>query len=198
MTRRMQHFSLAIALGFASTVAGSEIPAGTSFLVELTKKIEARKAKPGKKVEARTLESLRGADGSFLPAGAKLTGRVTHATRDELILRFERIETRRGMRPLVATVTGVESGKHVKRSVSEEGEIEVSSGRAKKAAIGAAVLGGIGAAVGASQAGGKGAAIGAGSGAAAGVVFGAAASGRELVLHEGSRLELLLNRPLVH
>jgi hypothetical protein len=197
MTRRMLPIGLALALGVGPALAAAEVPAGTTFLVELTKKIEARKVKPGKKIEARTLEALRSTDGTMVPAGAKLTGRVTHASRDELILRFERIDFRNGKRPLVATVTGIEGEKHVRRSVSEEGEIEASSGRARKAAIGAAVLGGIGAAVGASQAGGKGAAIGAGSGAAAGVVFGAAAGGRDLVLQEGTRLELTLNRPLV-
>jgi len=193
----MSKAALLTAVSLGWTLAASEVPAGTRFLVELGNKIEARKTKPGKKVEGRTLEALRCTDGTMIPAGAKVKGRVTHARSDELILRFERIETRRGKAPLVATVGGVVGEKGVKRNASEEGEIEASGGRARGAAIGAAVLGGIGAAVGASQAGGKGVAIGAGSGVAAGSVIGAAVSGRELVLQEGTRIELVLGRALI-
>lgn len=180
----------------APAAAQSEVPAGSRFLVELRDKLEARRVKPGKKFSARTLEALRAHDGRAIPAGAKLRGRVSHARDNELILRFEDIETPRGRVPLVATVVGVPGEKHVRAGAGKEGEISASSGRGKRAAIGAAVGAGAGAAIGASQGGGKGAAIGAGTGAAAGAVIGAASGGRDLRLEKGARLELQLDRPL--
>jgi len=175
----------------------SEIPAGTRFLVELRDKLEAKKVRPGKRFEARTLEALYGSDGSYIAAGARLRGRVSYAENDKLLLRFEQLDTRRGWVPVVVTVVGTSGERHVKNRAGREGELEASGGRGKSAGIGAAVGAGIGAAIGATQAGGKGAAIGAGSGAAAGALIGAAAGGRDLVLERGARIELQLDRPVV-
>ncbi|MGH9556160.1 MAG: hypothetical protein ACRD2Y_10100 [Terriglobales bacterium] len=175
--------------------AQSEIPAGTRFLVELRDKLEAKKIKPGKKFEARTLEALRASDGRILSAGAKLKGRVSSVQHNKMMLRFEQIDTGRGKEPIIATVVGVAGEKDV-RAKGNEGELQAAGHRGRDAAIGAAVLGGIGAALGATQDGGRGAAIGAGSGAAAGGLIGAAAGGKDLVLQSGSRLELQLDRPL--
>ena len=174
-----------------------EIPAGTHFLVELRDKLEARKVKRGKKFEARTLEALEASDGTVIPAGAKLKGRVSYVEGNKMVLRFERIETRRGKYPIVASVVSVWGERDVKDEVNDEGEIKAAGGRGKSAAIGAIVGAGIGAGVGASQKGRKGAAIGAGGGALAGGLIGAAAGGKSLVLQKGARLELELDRPLV-
>ncbi len=189
---------LACALAVAvAAAAQSEVPAGTRFLVELRDKLEAKKIKRGKEFEARTIEALRAGDGSYIPAGARLKGRVSSADDNKLLLRFEQIDTGRGKAPIVARVIGVMNEKDVRKKAGDEGEIHASGGRGKTAAIGAAVGAGIGAAVGASQAGGKGAAIGAGTGAGAGALIGAAAGGKDLVLEKGTRIELELDRPLV-
>ena len=200
LTARILPFLLALALAAAPVLPAQsyvEVPAGTRFLVELNTKLEAKKVKPGKKFEARTLEPLYASDGTLIPAGAKLTGTVSHAEHDKLILRFERFYVSGQKVPLVATVVGVSGEKHVKEKAGEEGEIKASGGRGKNAAIGAAVGAGAGAGVGAATAGGaKGTAIGAGIGAAAGALIGAASGGRDLVLTKGARLELELDRPL--
>jgi hypothetical protein len=185
----------AVAAGVAARAA-SEVPAGTRFEVALTRKLDARKIKPGRKVRARTVEAIHCDDGSVVPAGALVTGYVSNVRPDQMILRFERIETNRGRFPIVATVAGVAGQSHVRVNPGEEGEISASRGRGRAAAIGAALVGGMGAVVGASQAGGKGAVIGAGSGAAAGAVVGSAVSGRDLVLEPGARIEIVLGRPL--
>ena len=179
------------------TADSAEIPAGTRFLVELRDKLEAGKVKRGKKFEVRTLEALEASDGSMIPAGAKLKGRVSYAEDNKIMLRFERIETRRGKWPIVASVVQVVGEKDVQRKPGEEGEIKADSNRGKSAAIGAVIGGGIGSAVGAQQGGGRGAAIGAGTGAAAGALIGAAAGGKDLVLEKGARLELQLDRTLL-
>jgi hypothetical protein len=189
-------FLLALAAWTApAALAQSEVPAGTRVLVEIRDKLEAKRIKPGKKFEARTLEALRATDGHYVEAGAKIKGRVAAVDGNRIHLRFEKIDTRRGWVPLVATLSGAAGERHLK--VSDEGEVKASGGRGKSAAIGAAVGAGIGAAVGASQGGGKGAAIGAGVGAGSGALIGAAAGGRDTVIQEGARLELTLDRPLV-
>ncbi len=188
---------LAGALALPAWADHREIAAGTHFLVELRDKLEARKVKRGKKFEARTLEALQAADGTVIPAGAKLKGRVSYAEGNKMVLRFERIETRWGKFPIVASVVSVWGERDVKDEVNEEGEIKAEGGRGKSAAIGAIVGAGIGAGVGATQKGRKGAAIGAGGGALAGGLIGAAAGGKSLVLQKGARLELELDRPLV-
>lgn len=196
-TQRTMAVALMLAMmAFAPAVRAqsSEVPAGTRFMVELRDTLEVKKIKVGKKFEARTLEPLRATDGSVIEADARLKGRVSHIDGNRVQLRFEKIDTRRGWVPIIAVVTGTVGERNLK--TSEEGEIKASGGRGKGAAIGAAIGAGVGAAVGATAAGGKGAAIGAGAGAGTGAVVGAVAGGRDTVLHEGARLELVLDRPL--
>jgi hypothetical protein len=187
-----------IALGRESALAlqNSEVPAGTRFMVELRDKLEARKIKKGKKFEVRTLEALTANDGSQIPAGAKSKGRVTSVDNNEMVLRFEEIDTGRGKSPIIASVAGVAGEKDVKAKVGKEGEISSSGGRGKSAAIGSAVGAAIGAGVGAAKGGAANTAIGAGIGAGAGAGVGAAAGGRDLELTKGTRLDVVLDRPL--
>ncbi|MGH9803877.1 MAG: hypothetical protein ACRD4D_01800, partial [Candidatus Acidiferrales bacterium] len=93
----------------------AEVPAGARFLVELRTKLDAKKVKPGKKFSARTLEAMRATDGSYIPPGAKLKGRVAHAEKRGLILRFEQIKAGRDYVPVIATVVGVLGEKKVKK-----------------------------------------------------------------------------------
>ena len=142
-----------------ATMAQSEIPAGTRFLVELRDKLEARKIKPGKKFDARTREALRATDGSIIEAGRKVRGRVASVENNYVVLRFEQIDTGRGKAPLVATVRGVVGEKEIRKRAGDEGEIRSSSSRGRNAAIGAAVGAGLGVVIGATQ-GGSRAAVG--------------------------------------
>jgi len=165
-------------------------------MVELRDKLVAKEVKKGKKFEVRTLEALTASDGSQIPAGAKIKGRVTSVRNNEMVLRFEEIDTGRGKSPIVASVAGVAGEKDVKAKVGKEGEISSSGGRGKSAAIGSAVGAAIGAGVGAAKGGGANTAIGAGIGAGAGAGVGAAAGGRDLELTKGTRLDVVLDRPL--
>lgn len=190
---------LTVALAFPLRVTAtpaSEVPAGTKFIVELRDKLEAKKVKVGKKFDARTLEALRASDGSTIPAGKKLKGRVSFVEFNKMALRFEEIDTGRGKVPIVATVSGVVGERGVQPVTGEEGEIKSKSSRARGTLAGAAIGAGVGAGVGATQGGKKGAAIGAGVGAAGGAVVGALIGGSDLTLDKGTRLELELDRPL--
>ncbi len=179
-----------------AAASDSEVPAGTRFLVELRDKLDARKVHTGKHFEARTLESLQASDGSVIQTGSRLRGRVSYVEETKMELQFEEINTGRGWRPIVATVSQVVGEKHVKGNTSSEGEISAKGSRGKHAAIGALIGAGAGAAIGGAKAGGTGAAIGAGAGGAGGALIGAASGGRDLVLEKGTRLELTLDRPL--
>lgn len=185
---------LALALPMA---AQSEIPAGTRVLVELRDNLDARRVRPGKKFEARTLEALNGSDGSWIEAGVRLRGRVASVDGNRILLRFEQLDTRRGWVPIVATVTGVAGERDFNRRASNEGEIRSSNSRGRNAAIGAAVGAGAGAAIGAARGGGHGAAIGAIVGGGTGAVIGAASGGRDIELREGTRIEVQLDRPVL-
>jgi len=187
-----------IPLGSGSALAlqNSEVPAGTRFMVELRDKLEAKEIKKGKKFEVRTLEALTASDGNQIPAGAKIKGRVTSVRNNEMVLRFEEIDTGRGKTPIIASVAGVAREKDVKAKVGKEGEISSSGGRGKSAAIGSAVGAAIGGAVGAAKGGTTNTVIGAGIGAGAGAGVGAAAGGRDLELTKGTRLDVVLDRPL--
>ena len=181
----------------ALALQNSEVPAGTRFVVELRDKLEAREIKKGKKFEVRTLEALAASDGNQIPAGVKIKGRVTSVSNNEMVLRFEEIDTKNGKSPIIASVAGVAGEKDVKAKVGKEGEISSSGGRGKSAAIGSAVGAAIGAGVGAAKGGGTAnTVLGAGIGAGAGAGVGAAAGGRDLELTKGTRLDVVLDRPL--
>lgn len=187
---------LATCLAIPAAADHKEIAQGTRFMVELRDKLEAKKAKPGEKFTAITLQALETSDGTMIPSGSKLKGKVSYVEGNKMVLRFERIETRYGKFPIVASIVSVVGERDVKDNVGPEGEIKAEGGRGKGAAIGAIVGGGIGAAIGASQGGGKGAAIGAGVGGGSGALIGAAAGGKDLVLQKGARLEVELEHPL--
>lgn len=198
---KLRRWACLLALGTLlvphAALADAEVPRGTRFLVELDDTLEAKKIKRGKEFDARTLEALRATDGRVIPAGARLRGEVTYVENNKVMLRFEQIDTRRGTVPLVASVVRIVNEEDVRDKPGEEGEVQASGNRGRNSAIGAVVGGGIGAAIGAAKGGGKEAAMGAGAGAAAGALIGAATGGKDLILYEGTRLELQLDRPLI-
>ena len=166
-------------------------------MVELRDKIDAGRAKRGKKFEARTLEAIEAGDGRIISAGAKIKGRVSYAEGSRLMLNFREIEIHHETLPLVASVLQVRDENNVRVELGGEGEINTSTHRGRDAAIGAGIGAGMGAAAGAAKGGAQGAAIGAGVGAGLGAFIGAANSGGDVVLHDGTRLELQLDRALI-
>lgn len=180
----------------ARAQSDSVIPAGTRFVVELRDKIDAGRAKRGKKFEARTLETLQALDGRIIFAGVKIKGRVSYADGNRLTLYFREIESRHVTVPIVASVIQVLGERDIRVEPGREGEIETATHRGRDAAIGAGIGAGLGAAAGAAR-GGDAAAIGAGVGAGLGALIGASNSGGDLVLYDGTRLELELDRALL-
>jgi len=63
----------------AATVGESRLPTGTAIPVELSKSLDAKKAKPGEKIEARTAMDLLSHGQVVIPRNSKITGHVTEA-----------------------------------------------------------------------------------------------------------------------
>ncbi|MBZ5680934.1 MAG: hypothetical protein LAO24_12595 [Acidobacteriia bacterium] len=173
------------------------VPQGTIVLIQLTDRLDTRRAQAGDHFHARLAEPLSTADGRTLEAGRKIKGHISAVQpglHTRLLLSFDEIETQRGWVPLIATVTGV-PGEHGLQQTGEEGEIG-RKGMSKEQIAEAVVVGaGEGAAQGAHNGGKRGAASGAGSGAANGA-FSAYESGHDLLLDKGTALEIRLDRNL--
>jgi hypothetical protein len=87
-----------------TTVPTSQLPAGTIIPAEIAKSIDAKKAKPGDQVVAKTVIDLRSRDGStVIPKGTKILGHITDAKargKDEpgslVAMAFDKIEMKGG------------------------------------------------------------------------------------------------------
>ncbi len=179
----------------------ASVPDGTRFLVRLEDKLSTRDHKAGKKFKAKTLEPLATPEGIVLPPGAEVRGHISRVEpaaltgRARMWIAFDEIKTPAGKMPLIADVIGVPGEHSVRAGDTREGEIAARTSRGKQE-IEAAVAGAaIGAVAGAAAKGGKGAAIGAAVGGAAGFLI-ASGMAQELELQKGTKLELILDRPL--
>lgn len=171
---------------------------GSVLLIQLTDGIDTHSAKAGDQFRARLAEPVVTAEGTMLEVGRKIKGHISAVEpglHTRLLLSFDEIDTGRGWVPLIATVTGV-PGEHGLSQIGDEGEIG-RKGMTKEQIAEAVVVGaGEGAAEGAHAGGKRGAAKGAGEGAA-NQGYNAFESGHELVLDEGTALEIRLDRNLM-
>jgi hypothetical protein len=153
-----------------------------------------------KRFAARTLDPLQTANGYVLPPGAKTRGHISRIEpagltgRAQIWLTFDDIATNHGRLPIIAEVSGVPGDFSVKPGESKEGEIEARTSKGTRDIEAAAAGAAIGAAAGASH-GGKGAAVGAAAGGIAGFLA-SSGFGQELDLPKGTKLDLVLDRPL--
>ena len=184
----------------APSAAVNAIPSGTHFLVRLDNELNTSKHKVNKKFEAKTLEPLETSNGYILQAGAKIRGHISRIEpagltgRARIWLTFDDIDIHHGRLPLVAEVSSVPGDFGVNPGESKEGEIEARTSKGTRDLEAAAAGAAIGATVGATH-GGKGAAMGAAAGGLAGFVA-SSGFGQELDLPKGTKLDLVLDRPL--
>jgi hypothetical protein len=183
-----------------SSVAANTIPNGTHFLVRLEDELSTAKHRVNKKFEAKTLDPLETSNGYILPSGAKIRGHISRIEPAGLTgcarlwLTFDDIDTHHGRLPLVAEVSSVPSDFGVRPGESKESEIEARTSKGTRDLEAAAAGAAIGATAGAAH-GGKGAAVGAAVGGVAGFVA-SSGFGQELDLPKGTKLDLVLDRPL--
>jgi hypothetical protein len=170
--------------GGASGRRGLHLPAGTEFTVRLGQTLSSKEARVEDRFEATVDTPVRTESGQVLPAGTTLRGIVRSVDRAERASKSGRLDLdfyALYLGPVRYDVRGrvVQIGPHQKDGASTK----------KKAGIGS-VLGGV---LGAIVGGGTGAVIGIAAGGA-GAVLGT--KGEEVVLPEGTRLTVRLDRPV--
>ena len=174
---------------------------GTHFLVRLNQDINTGKDKVHDKFEVETIEPLETSKGHVLPPGAKIVGHISriepagltgHA---RLWLTFDDIDTSHGTFPIVAEVSSVPGEFSVTQGQSKEGEIEARTDSGTQVAEATAVGAAKGSAPGAMSHNGKAAAMGAAAGGVA-AFLASSGIGQEIVLLKGTKIELVLDRPL--
>jgi hypothetical protein len=177
------------------------VPNGTHFLVGLDRELGTIGSRVNDTFSAKTLEPLETSRGHILRPGATIRGHISridpagltgHA---RLWLTFDDIDTNKGRLPIVAEVSSVPGDFGVRQGDTREGEIEARGNdgahEAEDVATGAAK----GAAAGVFARSAKQAALGAASGAISAFVA-SSANGRDVDLPEGTKLDLVLDRPL--
>ncbi len=177
------------------------VTGGTRILLRLTNSVNTKRTAPGDHVYLETASPIFVDGRLVIPAGSYVTGTVTESKRagkvkglSALNLQFESITLSNGVvHDLRSRPGSVDSAGNLDRS---EGRIkgEGTKGRdagtvAKTTAAGT----GIGAVLG----GGKGAGIGAAVGAAAGLAGILGSRGNDVVLSQGTTMELVVDRDLV-
>jgi hypothetical protein len=98
---------------------------GTTFLIRLEERLDVNRVQPGKRFRAKLEEDMMGSDETMVLHGAGIRGHVSavgSGFHPRLLLSFDEIETHRGWRPLMATITAV-PGEHG-LTIGDEGEIE--------------------------------------------------------------------------
>lgn len=187
--------------GAALPAAADLVRGGTHFLVRLDQEMNTGKDKVNKKFEVRTIEPLETLSGYVLPPGARIVGHVSriepggltgHA---RLWLTFDDIDTRRGVLPIVAEVSSVPGEYSVRQGESKEGEIEAHTNTGTQMLEATAVGAAKGSAPGVTSRNAKAAATGAAAGGVA-AFLASSGIGQELDLPKGTKLDLVLDRPL--
>ena len=177
------------------------VTGGTRILLRLTNSVNTKRTAPGDHIYLQTASPIFVDGRLVIPAGSYVTGTVTESKRagkvkglSALNLQFESITLSNGVvHDLRSRPGSVDAAGNLDRS---EGRIkgEGTKGRdagtvAKTTAAGT----GIGAVLG----GGKGAGIGAAAGAAAGLAGILGSRGADVVLPQGTTMELVVDRDLV-
>ena len=184
-----------------SPATADSVQNGTHFLVRLDQEMNTGKDKVNKKFEVKTIEPLETFNGYILPVGARILGHISriepggltgHA---RLWLTFDDIDTSNGTFPIVAEVSSVPGEFSVRTGESKEGEIEARTGKGTQVLEATAAGAAMGSAAGAAAHNGKAAAMGAAAGGAA-AFLASSGIGQEIDLLKGTKLELVLDRPL--
>jgi hypothetical protein len=183
------------------TAQAEPVRSGQRFLVRLDQEMNTGREKLNQRFDVRTLEPLETASGYIIPPGTKITGHISRIEpagltgRARLWLTFDDIKTKRGTLPIVAEVSSVPGEYSVRAGESKEGEIEARGGKGAQVAEATAGGAAMGSAAGISAHNSKAAARGAAEGGVA-AFLASSGLGKELDLPKGTKLELVLERPL--
>ncbi len=177
------------------------IPEGPRVLIGLQDELNTKHDKAGRQFLATTLEPVTTAEGDVIPQGVHIRGHIDKVQaagdtgRARMWLTFDDIETPHGWRPFVAQLIDAPGVHSVHVLYDREGEIQAASvnrDQAMKAAMAGAFAG---AATGMATGKEKDAAMAAATAAATAFMV-AYGLGQEFTLEKGTKLEIVLERPL--
>ena len=93
------------------------IPVGTALPVALSSTLDARKDKPGQKIEARLMQDIPLGAGEKIKAGARVTGHIVEVRRAgggyRMVLKFEQLQDRGTTIPLNVSARAIASSQSV-------------------------------------------------------------------------------------
>jgi hypothetical protein len=111
----MKVFFLPLALLLTSGAATAQVPVGTVFPVTLHGSLSSTKSKPGQVVKARLMQDIPLGEGSRIPAGSYVEGKVISVTPASggsgarISFTFDRLVTRRGAEPIITNLRALAS-----------------------------------------------------------------------------------------
>ncbi len=96
----------------------SGIPAGTALPVALSATLDAKKDKPGQKIEARLMQDIRLPSGEKIKAGARVSGHIVAVSKtpsggSRMVLTFDQLTADGRTIPLVLSVRAIASSNSV-------------------------------------------------------------------------------------
>ncbi|TMQ60639.1 MAG: hypothetical protein E6K76_01185 [Candidatus Eisenbacteria bacterium] len=173
----------------------TEIPAGTTFDIEMITPVDTRTSNTGDRVEGKLASPITIEGVVVAEAGARVSGTISDLKRasrskskDErasIILEFTSIETVDGPKALHATVANAE-GKLVAKSTSSRDKLIIGGSTVAGAVFGKVAGGST-----------KSTIIGAVGGAVVGTGAVLASKGHELEIPEGAKVSLRVDKPIV-
>jgi type IV secretion system protein VirB10 len=184
----------------AKVKAPLSVPSGTTIPIALVNSISTKTAKDGDGVYARTTFPITINNQIVIPVGTSIKGRITAVQRPgrvkgkaELTISFQQIIFPNGNTlPLYATLGSVgEAGnRRGETTIESEGTKGQDAGTVAGTAANGAIIGGLG------DRSIKGAGIGGAAGAGVGAAIVLLTRGKDVVLHPGTTLEIVLDRPI--
>ncbi len=202
MIRGMRTIILAaVSIG---ALAGAEIPQGTHVLLRMVNSVNTRTAAEGDQVYLQTASPVAADGGIVIPVGSYVQGTISHSKRSgmvagraELGIRLETLTLASGkvlkIAPRLSSVDGEGTGQKVDQ---KENQVKQGSDYGQDARR-IAILAGSGAGIGGvADQSWKGAGIGAGIGGAVGVATTMLTRGHEVMLRQGSTLDVVFDRSI--
>jgi hypothetical protein len=178
------------------------VPEGTRISLQLNDNLSTKTNSEGDSFKAIVTIPVYLGDRVIIPKGSIVNGSISRITRPgrfkgkaSMSILFQSVSIPgRGQLPIIASLDKVDS--EGTADVRSEGTI-VGKGSAGSDIGRILKPGAVGTGIGGLAGGGKGAGIGAGVGAAAGLATVFATRGKDLEVHRGATMDMLLDRPLV-
>ena len=99
-------------LGASTMLAAQDIPAGTALLVALNSTLDAKKDKPGEKIEARLMQDVPLPSGAKIKSGSHVIGHIVAVTKpasggSRITLKFDQLEAEGKTIPLTVSARAI-------------------------------------------------------------------------------------------